>query len=106
MDLWYTDLVLANLARFLWSESHLPHAFSTPGKYGPPRCSHLGGDSIRMTGFIVYIPQRLAALVFGLFLTFAIEKVDVREPTRILQSTNKKNQLSVFSSFSVNQLNI
>ena len=64
MDLWYTDLVLTTLARFFWSESHLFHALSTPYKYGPPRFSHLGGDSIHTTGFIVYIPQRLAALAF------------------------------------------
>ena len=66
MDLWYTDLVLATLVRFLWSESHLAHDLNTPCKYGPPWCSHLGGDSIRATGFIVYIPQRLVALAFGL----------------------------------------
>jgi len=62
MDLWYTNLVLATLARIFWSKSHLSHATSTPCKYGPPWCSHLGGDSIHTTGFIVYIPQRLAAL--------------------------------------------
>ena len=65
MDLWYTNLVLATLARFFWSESHLSHALSTPCKYEPPWCSHLGGDSIHTTGFIVYIPQRIAALAFG-----------------------------------------
>ena len=65
MDLWYTDLVLVTLARFEWSESHLPHALCPPSKYGPPWCSHLGGDSTHTTGFIVYIPQRLAALAFG-----------------------------------------
>ena len=65
MDLWYTVLVLATLARFLWSESHLAHALSTPCKYRPPWCSNLGGDSTHTTGFIVYVPQRLAALTFG-----------------------------------------
>ena len=74
MDLWYTDLVLANFTIFFGSESHLSHALSTPCKYGPPWCSHLGGDSPRTTGFIVYIPQRLAALAFGLIKFSKVSK--------------------------------
>ena len=63
-----------HLSQFFWSEIHVPHPLSTPCKYGPPRCSHLGGDSIRTTGFLVYIPQRLAALAFGKPMIFSIRR--------------------------------